>query len=262
LHSGKLQINQNSEPWRKRLMIATPTEGSVRYEWVHARFGQVIPVNWAASDFSVNYVALGYWIDDAYNLICKQALDMAAEWLFFIEDDVVLPPDCFVKIAEYVNHGKDPVVSGLYFTKGRPAEPLIFRGRGNGAFRDFKLGAKVRCDGVPMGCLLVHSTLIQWLWNHSEEYQLPDGQTVSRVFETPRKTKFNPATWTFDNMSGTQDLYWCDRLMQEDVFKKCGWSVPKKYPFLVDTSIFCKHIDRGTGKHYPIVLEGELPWQQ
>jgi len=44
----------------------------------------------------------------------------------------------------------------------------LYRGRGNGSFRDFKVGDKVWCDGVPFGCTLIHGSIIKALWNESE----------------------------------------------------------------------------------------------
>jgi hypothetical protein len=116
-------IVHNEEAWRKRILISTPTEGWVRFEWSHARYGQIIPVNWACGGYSVNYSKngyhpLGYSIDDAYNLIAWFALEKQMEWLLIIEDDVIIPTYCFLKMTEYIDNGKIPVVSGLYFTKG------------------------------------------------------------------------------------------------------------------------------------------------
>ncbi len=39
-------IKQNKIKWRKRLLVSTPTEGWIRFEWAYARYGQIIPVNW------------------------------------------------------------------------------------------------------------------------------------------------------------------------------------------------------------------------
>src|SRR4030042_6729019 len=110
------EISVCNVPWRKRILICTATEGWIRYEWAHARFGQVIPVNWSASGFDV-FTAMGYSIDDAYNLITMKALETGTEWLFLIEDDVLIPPDCFLRIAEYMDSKKYPIVSGIYYTK-------------------------------------------------------------------------------------------------------------------------------------------------
>jgi hypothetical protein len=201
----------------------------------------------------LNCNAIGFSIEDAYNLITKKAIELDVEWILIIEDDVIIPPDCFLKMTEHMIANDKPIVSGLYYLKANPTQPLIFRGRGNGAFTDFKIGDKVWCDGVPMGCLLVSATILKYMWENSPEYKVCDGQKTRRVFETPRKQFLDPQTGGLFNLMGTQDLYWCDRILDGGVLKKSGWKkiARKKYPFLVDTSIFCKHIDLNTGIAYP-----------
>ena len=149
--------------------------------------------------------------------------------------------------------GDIPVVSGLYYCKGSHPEPLVFRGRGNGCYMKWKPGDKVWADGVPTGSLLIHGSILKTLYNESPEYIVP-GTTTStrRVFEIPHKTWWD-GKGNFNTLVGTTDLAWCTRIMENDIFKKAGWPEfqRKKYPFLVDTGIFVKHIDRETGEQYP-----------
>ena len=233
-------------------MIATPTLGLIRYEWSRARYSQTIPVNWAAQGFDLNYAPLGYSIDDAYNLITRQALEIEVEWLITIEDDVILPPDCFLKFSHWIDRGDEPVVSGYYTTKSEPAEPLIFRGRGNGAFHDWTLGRHVTVDGLPMGCLLINCSILKAMWKESEPYELKNNGVVNRVFETPRRVSYDPQSG-MQRQEGTQDLFFFDRVIEFDILKKTGWKkqARRRWPFMCDTSIFCGHIDRNTGKVYP-----------
>jgi hypothetical protein len=153
--------------------------------------------------------------------------------------------------------GEVPIISGLYFTKSEPPEPILYRGRGNGSFRDFKLGDKVWCDGIPFGLTLIHGSIIKALWNESPEYQIGN-EITRRVFELPN---FNTKNFGFDNADnggygytrGTTDLNFCKRIMKDDIFTKAGWPkyAKKKYPFLVDTNIFVQHIDN-SGRNYPL----------
>jgi hypothetical protein len=257
-----LEIIQNqNKRWKKNLLISTPTLGLVRFEWAHARYSQIIPVNWESTGFDVKYDSrnlltcnpVGFSIEDAYNLVVKKALDLGVEWVLTIEDDVLIPPDCFLKMTSYIDKGEIPIVSGLYYLKATPTAPLVFRGRGNGAFIDFKIGKKVWCDGVPMGCLLIHISILKYLWENSPEYKLSNGEKANKVFETPRKQFIDPQTGGVFSLMGTQDLFWCDRILDDNVLKHTGWNniARRKYPFLVDTSIFCKHIDLNTGVAYP-----------
>ena len=248
---SSLQINKRKI--KKRLLIATPTLGIIRYEWAHARYGQVVPINWESSGFDLNYGVLGYGIDDAYNSICKKFVEEKFEWLLLVEDDVIIPVDCFMKMSNYINHDPHPIVSGLYYLKAEPTQPLVFRGRGNGAYIKFRVGDKVWCDGVPMGCLLINGKIINYLWEHSEEYEAVDKSILRRVFVTPRRVLIDPQSWTAHSHAGTQDLFFCDRILNEDILKKTGWKkhARRKYPYLVDTSIFCRHVDLTTGRQYP-----------
>ena len=136
------------------------------------------------------------------------------------------------------------MVSGLYFLKSTFAEPLVYRGRGNSHFRDWKLGDRVWVDGCPIGFLLVHGSLIKAAWEESEEYEVM-GQRTRQVFSQPNSIWFDEETGGIIAKGGTTDLQWCGRLMKDNLFTKAGW--PKfqkmKYPFLVDTRIFIKHID-------------------
>ena len=88
----------------------------------------------------------------------------------------------------------------------------------------------------------------------SESYMTAFGKGVKKVFETPAKSWQDPETGMSKSASGTSDIYWCDRVIKEGWLKKTGWGkiAKKKYPFLVDTNIFCKHIDLTTGKMYPL----------
>jgi hypothetical protein len=251
---GKLNeiVKFNKVNWRNRILVSTATEGWVRLEWAQARYGQVIPVNWSAQGFDLNYTVFGYSIDDAYNLITKKALELGVDWLVIIEDDVLMPPDVLIKFGRYMDKGDEPVVSGLYYTKSEPSEPLLFRGRGNGAFHNWNMGQKVTVDGLPMGCLLLHTSILKWIWEHSDTYQAHDGTVLNRAFETPRRVSFDPQLGV-NRHEGTQDLFFFDRVIENDVLKKCGFkkAARRKWPFLCDTSIFCQHIDRQTGRQYP-----------
>jgi len=252
LKSG-VNLVYNKGKYKHKLLLGIPTLGIIRYEWAAARYGQIIPVNWELSEFAITYSPVGFLVHDAYNVITEKFLKGDFEWLLTIEDDVIIPPDLFQKIRKYIEDGKYPIVSGLYFIKGSPAEPQLYRGRGTGAFHEWKLGQRVWVDGVAMGCLLIHSSILRYLWENSKDYKLPDGRTLKLLFETPRKKFFDPESGAYQAQTGTQDLSWCDRIIKEKVLQKTGWGriARRKYPFLVDTTIFCKHVDLNTGRQYP-----------
>lgn len=198
-----------------------------------------------------SYMPLRYQVADAQNLIVREAIDKDFEWLFLLEHDVIIPPDCFIRLNDYIREKRVPVVSGLYYTRSRPSEPLIYRGRGTSYYADWKQGDKVWCDGVPTGCLLIHCGILRAMWADSEEYML-NSLKVRRVFDTPRSLWVDPETGTFNTMQGTSDLDWCSRVITGNYFAKAGYEeyANNRWPFLIDTNIACSHINPN-GERFP-----------
>src|SRR3990172_553354 len=241
------QIIKNTGTWKHRLIVGTPVTGLVRVEWVQARYSQTLPTNWSLIEivqWMSSVMPLRYQVSDAQNLIVKSAIEQDAEWLLFIEHDNVLPAGAFLKLNDYMRDKKIPVISGLYFTKSVPPEPMIYRDFGWSYYQDWKLGEKVWCRGVPTGCFLCHMSIMRSMWNESPEYKLGDLVT-RRVFQEPARLYFDPEKKAYMAESGTSDLAWCKRVVEEKFFEKAGW--PKyqkmKFPFLVDTNLFVRHID-------------------
>lgn len=247
-------IDSGNPGYTNRIMIGSAVTGLVRIEWVQARHGQIIPVNWGQVDMIhgiPTVYPLRYQVADAQNVIVAKAIEKDFEWLLLWEHDVLAPPNSLVKLNKYMRDEKTPVVSGLYFTRSRPSEPLIFRGRGLGAYYDWKPGDPVWADGVPTGFLLIHMGIIRAMWDDCEEYKLGE-RLIRRVFYDPRDMWMNPETGEYNSKTGTSDLEWCTRVMEGSYFAKAGWHKfqDKEYPFLVDTSIFCKHINPD-GEQFP-----------
>lgn len=259
IQPAKLDINPG--PWRNRVLIATPATGLVRMEWVLAKYGQIIPTNWSQVDliqWMNQYVPLQYLLPDAENLIAREVVRNDYEWLVMIEEDNIIPPDTYVKLNEYMRKGDVPVVSGLYFTKSIPSEPILYRGRGNSFYSDWKMGDKVWVDGMPFGCVLIHGSLIKAMWDESPEYEV-NGELTRRVFDQPNSNWGDPSVSNFGALRGTTDLAWCTRIMKDKFFEKAGWPEyqKKEFPFLVDTTIFVKHIDQN-GRIFPLENPQEL----
>ena len=245
---------------QKRLLVGTPTLGLIRMEWAVARYGQVIPSNWSKVDmvqYLNSFIPMRYSVADAQNLIVAEAINRGYEWILFLEDDTIPPPDAFIRFNDYMRKGDIPVVSGLYFTRSDPAEPMVYRGRGNSYYTDWKLGDKVWVDGVPTGMLLVKTDLMKKVWDNSPEYT-SNGMRARRVFHTPETTFFNEETGAQEVVVGTSDLDWCKRVIQEGYLKDYPAVANKKYPYLIDTNISCMHIDRNDGTQFP--LEGIQEW--
>jgi hypothetical protein len=240
---------------QKRIMIGIAMTGLVRAEWMLSRYGQTIPCNWSQVDciqWMDQCTPIEFLVADARNVIVHNFIQQGFEWLLQIDHDVCLQHDTFIRMNQYMLDKKVPFLSGLYFTKSRPSEPLIYRGRGNSYYKDWKLGDKVWVDGIPSGTTLIHRSILELLYNESKSYEVTPGLRVKEVYETPSKTWLDPESKSWFASAGTEDLAICTRIMEQDVFKRAGWPeyADKEFPFLCDTGIFGKHIDNN-GVQYP-----------
>lgn len=254
------EVIDNGEDHRKHIVVGIPMTGLVRSEWMVARYGQVLPTNWSMTQvmhWMGQISPLRFSVADARNLIASRAVEAKADWVFFIDHDVIMPPGTLLKMNQYMYSMEAPVVSGLYFTKCRPSEPLIYADRADSFARGWNMGDKVWAWACGLGCTIVHVSLLKVLYDRSESYHLrPSIPPVRMIFRSPAEQRYNIDTMMVDAVVGTEDIEFYDELQTTGVFEEAGWPEiqKKKRPVLVDTSIFCKHIDNA-GKQYP--LDGE-----
>lgn len=267
---NKINVDAPNNPdpnnWTKRVLVFTPTTGTVRMEWVSARYGQIVPTNWSHVEliqWLSSYVPIGYQLADAQNLMAKTVVEHDYDWVLYIEHDNIVPKDLFIRMNEYMRNADIPVVSGLYFTKGYPCEPLLYRGRGTSYYTDWKIGDKVWVDGIPFGCRLEHAGLIKEAWKISPEYNVGN-ETTRRVFQQPTHQWYDPQKGGVATRIGTTDLEWCTRIINDKLLEKAGFPEiqKKEFPFLVDTNIFVEHIDNN-GVKFPTQIPPEfIPYEK
>ena len=128
---------------------------------------------------------------------------------------------------------------------------MVFRTLGDSYYAGWKLGDVVEVVAVPTGCVLIHMGLIREMAKDCAEYTL-NGFKVKRVFNTPRESWYNPETGAYSANAMTSDLDFCRRVIAGDYLRKSGWTeyADKPLPFLVDTNIYCPHIE-SDGRTYP-----------
>ncbi len=220
---GKLITNKDK--LELRLCVGIPMTGTLRSEWVLARYGQVTPCNWSLVEqiqWLDQYSPLGYTVADARNIIATNCVQSGFEWLLFVDHDTILPPKTLVKLNKYMVDKKYPVVAGLYFIKAVPSEPLIYRGRGTGYYADWKFGDLVDVDAVPMGCTLIHVSILKAMFDEAPEYRIGDLK-VRRIFSNPAEMNFDPELMAWKTKVCTEDLEWCTNVIKNRIFDKAGW---------------------------------------
>lgn len=83
--------------------------------------------------------------------IVDRALELNFKWLFFVDSDVFPPEDA---ISRLMAHEK-PIVSGIYYMKTQPPQPVIFKETGGGPYFNYPVNELVPIAGAGLGCCLI-----------------------------------------------------------------------------------------------------------
>jgi len=252
-----------------QILLGTPTLGTIDYNFHNAMLGAVAPPNWAL----VRSAPRGYTTHDGQNLLVDTCLRGTFRALLLVEDDTAPPPNAWIEFDRWLwkmeRKLAPPVVSGLYHIKGSAEirkgkrggikllgpEPLIYRGSGQRAYRDWDPGDVVWCSGIPTGALLIHRSVLEaWANEPDLETYMLQGypHPLKKIFERPSQVWVDPEGGTHV-ASGTSDLYWSAKTIERDILTKAGWPkrfAKREFPYIVDTNIRFVHIERGTGRGY------------
>jgi hypothetical protein len=153
--------------------------------------------------------------DHARNVGAMRALECGAEWLFFLDSDVIPPPDTIHRLIAH----RQPIVSGVYCRRSPPAGIPVMIKDGQWVANP-PMNTLIEVDVVGAGCLLIHRSVLQ---------NLPPQRQAKHWFD-----------WRVD-MQGILPVGEC---LSED-FTFCVHAKRHGYKTLVDTSIWCKHVGFG-----------------
>lgn len=128
----------------KHLMAAVMSASNAGVKWVG----------------DVSAIRMGW--DAGRDFAAKAAINGGADGVLWVDDDVKLPPEAFIKLLAA---GKD-FVSGLYFQKYHPHWPLVamYDGRSFQWLADYpKINQLAEVDGVGFGCAFTSTKLLKVL---------------------------------------------------------------------------------------------------
>lgn len=205
----------------------------VTMQWHRARQKLQIPYGYNAAEITID----GFEVGEARTKVVEEARKVGADWLFFIDYDVLLPPGAFKQLMyRTATHPDHDVFAGVYTTKEHPSIPIIYRRWGEGPCWDWTLGDVLTpVVGVPMGCTLLRLSLFDRLTNTPER----------PWFKTCDLSEGNPldGSTVAGEVQGTvtEDLWFCKRAVEEANAK-----------ILVDTRVICGHISHATGEVFTL----------
>lgn len=202
-------------------VIVTPTRGgrSLCPRFVSSIMGLMRPMNQKCfGPVFMSGMEVGKAFNSAIEMVLNHPELSKFKFLFTVEDDNIIPPDCLLKLYESMR--EFDVVGSLYWTKGESGQPMIY-GNPNEPTLNFvpqrvMSGTVQQCNGVGMGATLFKMNLfrkIKFPW--FETVQEWDPQKGCRGY--------------------TQDLAFCEKVC------KIGGRIA------VDTRVRVGHLDIETG---------------
>lgn len=152
------------------IAVSVPTRGLVRAEWAVQLAQLAYPTN---TTRLVNLVP-GSTVAEARNACVDEALKHNARYVFFLDDDVLVPPDALLRmVGKLEQESQWALVSGIVPTKTSPTEPCVYRGNGTGGYWRWKHGDTFEIDSCGLACCLIRGDALRELeppwfdWQHS-----------------------------------------------------------------------------------------------
>lgn len=175
-------------------------------------------------------------IGAARQAIAELAVERKAKFLFFLGDDVVVPPHTLRNLIFRLEQDANiACVGGVYCAKATPTFPLVFRGNGQGSYWDWKIGEFFQCTGLGMDCTLIRVSALEGLskpWFKTVDTDaFIDGKNEAEVW--------------------TEDLYFFNKLATEKPESKV----------YCDGGVICDHVDVYGDKKYNLAPTS-LPMRQ
>lgn len=108
------------------LCLCIPSLGAASRRWA-----ATLPGLFKAKRPSAVRIVIGRAIDDAREMLAEYAIDSKLTYLAFLGDDMLCPAGCFEALVNILEQQPSiPAVSGLYYTKTDPSEPVAWKHSG------------------------------------------------------------------------------------------------------------------------------------
>lgn len=153
---------------------------------------------------SMNISSLIY---DARNQLAAQALKAQADYILWLDSDMIVPPDVIPRMLKHMEDGKD-FVSGIYFRRRAPFAPVLYSRidrEGHADFNDYPEDTVFEIAGAGFGCCMTRVSMLEDIALNFKDWFTP-----------------------FNNYG--EDLSFCLRALE------CG------YKLYCDSTIKCGHI--------------------
>ena len=106
----------------KKILIAVPC-----MDMVSARFAQSLTTLKKVGQCTVSFL-MGSLVYDSRNKLAGYAVDMEADYVLWLDSDMVFQPDTLERMIRVLDeHPEIDILSGLYFRRGQPFTPVLYK---------------------------------------------------------------------------------------------------------------------------------------
>jgi len=171
---------------RPEVLVAILTRETTSMAWAKSHRMMRLP---PGSD--ITYL-VGMPFDHARNAACEAMLKNGFQYLFFVDDDVQVPPDAY----EILRSNRKGIVSGLYYRRNEPIAPvaIVDTPKGPHWLPRWETGQIIEVRYAGAGCMLIRRNVLEtmpapWFEWMCDRQDVPDADRTSEDFTFCRKAK-------------------------------------------------------------------------
>lgn len=142
----------------KKTLIAIP-----RMDSVPTQFRQSLAMLQKEGEVSLAF-QMGSLVYTSRNLLGQTAIEMGADYVFWLDSDMVFPPDTLVKMIKTLEENDLDFLSGVYFRRVAPYKPVLYdemddTGVNHTEFEEIPDGI-FEIGGCGFGCVLMKTDIL------------------------------------------------------------------------------------------------------
>lgn len=134
------------------VLIGIPSRGNVRVEWTMMLMALEMPVNLTYATKIVS----GTTVEDARNVLVKEAQDLEANYIFFLDDDVLVPNQTINRMVYVLENEREyDMLTAIVPIKSPSGEPCIFKEGYSSSYWDWTFNERFEVDSCGMAACMV-----------------------------------------------------------------------------------------------------------
>lgn len=241
----------------KGILVGLPTFGMVSINFAIALKTATTPIFSSMSMCPV----VGKPVDVARNEIAMIAINSGHSFVWFMDDDVHVPPESGVKLLGRFSAKQlaDPrevaeaIVGGVVYSKIAPPSPMIYRYGAIGGFEDWSFGDLVEAESIGMGCAMIPVGVFKAILKTLDKFQCVNDSCPVKWTVVHKEAGNCPtcgvqlAPIFFKTVRAGEGLDWRPIEMTEDTYF-CFQARDAGVKVYADCSVQCKHECTETGR--------------